>query len=149
MKKYLIPVLLILSLLTACAPKENAAEEWKCTVTIDCLPLQDTPELVSEKTRVLIPEDYIFVKKEVTFLEGSSAYDVLIRVMQGEKLHYEADSTNYIFAISNIYSGDCGEMSGWLYEVNGESPMVGAADYKLQDGDALRIYYTAAMLWSD
>ena len=149
MKKFLLPLLLIVCLLAACAPKESPAAELTATVTIDCLPLLDSPELVSEKTLPLIPDNHIFSEKEISFSQGTSAYDVLIRVMQEDKLHYEADSSKYIFAIGNIYSGDCGSMSGWLYEVNGESPMVGAKDYVLSDGDHVRMYYTAEMVWDD
>ena len=66
---------------------------------------------------------------------------MLIRTLQKEKLQYEKDATNYIFAVGGLYSGDCGELSGWLYTVNGESPTVGLADYALKDGDTVRFYF--------
>ena len=48
----------------------------------------------------------------------------------------------YIEGINNIYEFDCGELSGWLYKVNNESPGVGCSLYKLKDGDVVEWIYT-------
>ena len=50
--------------------------------------------------------------------------------------------TAYIEGINNIYEFSCGELSGWMYCVNGEYPNVGCSDYKIKDGDNIEWYYT-------
>ena len=37
---------------------------------------------------------------------------------------------------------DYGEMSGWMYRVNGEFPDVGCGAYQLRDGDVIEWLYT-------
>lgn len=140
MKKYIIPLLLVLCLLCSCAPKETGGE-LKVKLTVDVLDAMRTPDLIPEEKQAILPENGILLEKEVSFSEGENAYDVVLRTLQKEKLHYEADSTKYFLGIGNLYAGDCGELSGWLYSVNGESPTVGASQYILQDGDVLRFYY--------
>ena len=140
MKKFLIPLLLVLCLLTACAPKESGGS-IPAHVTVDVLDAQKTPELIPAEKAALMPENGILLDKDVTFTPGESAYRLMVRTLKTEKLHFEADNSNYLKAIGNLYAGDCGEMSGWLYSVNGEVPTVSAADYILQEGDVLRFYY--------
>ena len=140
MKKIIIPLLLILCLLCACGPKESGGR-FPVHVTVDVLEAQKTPELIPAEKAAILPQDGILLDKEVTFTPGESAYAVMLRTLQKEKIHFEADPSQYFKAIGNLYAGDCGDMSGWIYSVNGESPLVGAADYVLQDGDNLRFYY--------
>ena len=140
MKKFLIPLLLILCLLCACGPKESGGS-FPVHVTVDVLEAQKTPELIPAEKAAILPQDGILLDKEVTFTPGESAYAVMLRTLQKEKIHFEADPSQYFKAIGNLYAGDCGDMSGWIYSVNGESPLVGAADYVLHDGDTLRFYY--------
>ena len=140
MKQYIIPLLLIVCLLCACAPK-NEVPTMTATITVDVLPALETPELIPEEKLSLIPDGGVLLQKEITFTEGETAYDAALRTLQSEKLHYEADATKYFLAIGNLYAGDCGELSGWLYTVNGESPTVGASQYTLKDGDSIRFYY--------
>lgn len=140
MKKYIIPLLLVLCLLCSCAPKKSGGE-LNVKLTVDVLDAMRTPDLIPEEKQAILPESGILLEKEISFSEGENAYDVVLRTLQSEKLHYEADSTKYFLGIGNLYAGDCGELSGWLYSVNGESPTVGASQYILQDGDVLRFYY--------
>ena len=44
--------------------------------------------------------------------------------------------------IHNLYEFDCGELSGWMYNVNGWFPNYGCSRYALQDGDVIRWRYT-------
>ena len=43
----------------------------------------------------------------------------------------------YVKGIAQIYSGDCGDMSGWMYTVNGEFAEVGCDAYSVQEGDEI------------
>ena len=48
----------------------------------------------------------------------------------------------YIHGIGNIYEFDFGELSGWLYSVNGETFSVGVDQYALTPGDQVELRYT-------
>ena len=48
----------------------------------------------------------------------------------------------YIEGIANLYEFDCGELSGWMYRVNGWFPNYGCSRYVLQDGDTVEWLYT-------
>ena len=48
----------------------------------------------------------------------------------------------YIAGINYLYEFEYGDLSGWIYHVNGVSPSVGCADYILKDGDAIEWLYT-------
>ncbi len=138
MKKIFVLFLVLSCLLCACG-KPQSSGELSCTVTADVL--DALASLPSGEPSPLPVENGILLQKEVSFSAGESAYDVMLRTLQEEKIHYEVDTTKYFLGIGNIYAGDCGDMSGWLYSVNGESPTVGASQYTLQDGDELRFYY--------
>ena len=47
----------------------------------------------------------------------------------------------YIESIGNLYEFDCGEVSGWMYKVNGTVPMISCGKYKMDNGDNLVFYY--------
>ena len=42
----------------------------------------------------------------------------------------------------DILEKDFGDLSGWMYNVNGESAPVGASSMKLKAGDFVEWYYT-------
>ena len=48
----------------------------------------------------------------------------------------------YISGINYLYEFDFGDLSGWVYHVNGVSPSVGCGEYKLSDGDRIEWLYT-------
>ena len=47
----------------------------------------------------------------------------------------------YIEGIGNLYEFDVGELSGWMYSVNGSAPNVSCGKYVLKDGDTVSWYY--------
>ena len=140
MKFRIFAVIFALFLLVGCSVK-HVDRTLTCHMTVDCTDVLAHPDKLKAEKVDILPKDGIFVEKNAPFAEGETAYTVLTRVLQKEKMQYEKDATNYIFAIGGLYSGDCGEMSGWLYTVNGESPTVGLADYVLKDGDSVRFYF--------
>jgi hypothetical protein len=100
-----------------------------------------------DKLEVLPPDGIIYETKEVTFYEGESVFDVLLREMKKNKIQMEFEMTpvynsNYIEGINNIYEFDCGELSGWMYRVNGWFPNYGCSRYMLKDGDVIEWIYT-------
>jgi len=47
----------------------------------------------------------------------------------------------YVAAVDGLREKQYGPTSGWCYRVNGEVPLVGAADYRLRPGDAVVWFY--------
>ena len=87
---------------------------------------------------VILPET------EIGINSGDTVYDVLERA--GKKFGISFDTKGapsvYVSGISNIYEFDFGDLSGWLYYVNGESPSLSCAEYILSDGDSIEWRYT-------
>ena len=48
----------------------------------------------------------------------------------------------YVEGIGNLYEFDAGELSGWMYRVNGEFPNFGCSKYILKNGDKVEFVYT-------
>ena len=119
-----------------------------CTITIKCDTILNNMEFLDEAKHLLIPPDgIILAEKEVTFSEGESVFDVLLRETRNNRIHMEFvkspiyDSA-YIEGIHNLYEFDCGELSGWMYSVNGWFPNYGCSKYILKDGDQIEWVYT-------
>ena len=112
-----------------------------CNLEVECISvLENKADLKAEKEEI-IPKDGYFIKsQDVYFSEGESVMDLLMREMREEKIPLEK-SGNYVSGINNLYAGDCGEMSGWVYMVNGESPTVDMANYKLKEGDKILVKF--------
>ena len=51
----------------------------------------------------------------------------------------------YVAGIQYLYEFDFGDLSGWVYHVNGVSPDVGCGAYALADGDRIEWLYTRAL----
>ena len=84
---------------------------------------------------------------QAEFLEGESVYDVLKRVCTYSGIHLSYDWTveyggYYIEGINHLYEFDCGNGSGWMYQVNGWYPNYGCSNYILKDGDIIIWNYT-------
>ena len=105
---------------------------------VECSKIFDNQDKLDKAVKDYIPKDGIILKKkEVSFNEGENVYDVLKRELKNENILMEASFTTgtaYIEGINNIYEFSCGELSGWMYCVNGEYPNVGCSDYKIKDG---------------
>lgn len=119
-----------------------------CTLTVRCdTILQNIAWLEKEKVDIVPKDGVIFAEKEVTFYEGESVFNVLLREMKKNKIHLEFVNTPiynsaYIEGIANLYEFDCGELSGWVYKVNDWFPNYGASRYMLKQGDKIEWLYT-------
>ena len=56
-----------------------------------------------------------------------------------------SESMAYIAGIGQIGEFDFGDLSGWLYFVNDESPSVGCQDYELAPGDKIEWLYSCEL----
>lgn len=128
--------------------KVDKDKKLKCTLSVVCKTILDNMDDLKEEKKELIPEDGVIYKaQEVTFYEGESVFNILLREMKKNKIHMEFEMTpifnsNYIEGIANLYEMDCGELSGWMYKVNGWFPNYGSSRYKLSDGDVVEWIYT-------
>ena len=104
-------------------------------------------ELKDEK---YIPRDgMILEKSEYVLRKNDTAFDVLKRATRHNQIHldFQGASENsfnsaYIKGINHLYEFSCGNLSGWMYEVNGEFPDYGISRYNIEDGDELALRYT-------
>ena len=119
-----------------------------CTISIRCDTILENMNSLDEAKHSLIPPDgIILAKKEVTFNKGESVFDVLLRETRNNKIHMEyvkspVYNSAYIEGIHNLYEFDCGDLSGWMYSVNGWFPNYGCSSYMLNDGDDIEWVYT-------
>lgn len=121
---------------------------YTCTLSISCSTILDNMDLCDPDKVDLVPEDgWILRPLVVTFYEGESVFNVLQRVCKQQKIHMEFENTPiynsaYIEGIHNLYEFDVGELSGWMYQVNGWFPNYGCSRYQLCDGDVIEWVYT-------
>ncbi|MBE6877227.1 MAG: DUF4430 domain-containing protein [Ruminococcus sp.] len=115
--------------------KENAV--GSVTITIRC----DT--LAGKFTSEYIPEDGIILDTvEIPIQEGDTVYQILTETAQAYGIQVEHGSNYYISGIQYLYEMQYGDLSGWMYRVNGELPSVGCGEYLLHDGDIIEWLYT-------
>lgn len=123
-------------------------KELTCTLSVRCdTILKNIAWLTPEKVDIVPKDGIIFPEKEVVFYEGESVFNLLLREMKKNKIHMEFENTPiynsaYIEGIANIYEFDCGELSGWMYKVNGWFPNYGCSRYRLKAGDKVEWVYT-------
>lgn len=127
---------------------EISDKEFTCTISVRCDTILDNMERLDAEKRALIPEDgIVFAEKTVSFYEGESVFNLLLREMKRNRIHMEFENTpiyksSYIEGIANIYEFDCGELSGWMYKVNGYFPNYGCSGHLLKAGDKVEWIYT-------
>ena len=123
-------------------------KQCTCTMSISCAAVNDNIGWLDPEKKELVPSDGCLLKPTtVTFYEGESVFNVLQRVCKQQGIHMEFKNTPihnsaYIEGIGNLYEFDCGELSGWMYKVNGWFPNYGCSRYQLHDGDTIAWAYT-------
>ncbi len=123
-------------------------KELTCTLSVRCdIILENIAWLDKEKVYLVPKDGVIFAEKTVTFYEGESVFNLLLREMKRNKIHMEFENvpiynSAYIEGIANLYEFDCGELSGWMYKVNGWFPNYGCSRYQLKAGDKVEFVYT-------
>ena len=127
---------------------EITDEAHTCTISISCAAILENMDLCDPEKRELVPEDgWVLQPTEVTFYEGESVFHVLKRICKQNGIHLEFENTPiynsaYIEGIHNLYEFDVGELSGWMYSVNGWYPNYGCSRYAVQDGDMIEWCFT-------
>lgn len=119
-----------------------------CTLSISCSTiLNNMNNLTPGKSGFVPSNGWILSPTEATFTTGETVHDVLKRVCQQNSIHMESSFTPaynsaYVEGINQLYEFDCGELSGWMYNVNGWFPNYGCSQYTLKNGDVINWVYT-------
>ena len=77
-----------------------------------------------------------------TFNEGATAYDALCALGLSVNANGSSYGT-YVSAIGGLAEKQYGGTSGWMYSVNGTTPMTACGNYVLSNGDNVVWYYVA------
>lgn len=126
--------------------KEDRLETCSLSIRCDTI-LQNMDLFDMDKIDVLPVDGVILPTTQVSFHPGESVFDVLGRETKARKIHMEANFTPaynsaYVMGIHNLYEFDCGELSGWMYKVNGWFPNYGCSRYQVKPGDQIEWVYT-------
>ena len=117
----LVTVLMVVFAMASCKKKE---EGIKTTVSIDVSKIFDHEADLNKDKADFVPEDGMILKK-VTVVIGkdSNALDQLREACEDNDVQIEVSESQYgkfVDGLGQIYSGDCGEWSGWMFKVNGK-----------------------------
>ena len=119
-----------------------------CSLSVRCdTVLLNMDKLKKGKESIIPADGIIFSNPKAEFYQDETVFNLLARELKKNKIHIEYEFTPafnsaYIEGIGNLYEFDCGDLSGWLYKVNGESPGCGCSQYKLKDGDVVEFVYS-------
>ena len=122
--------------------------EHTCTISIECSTILNNQGDLNKAKSDFVPSDGVIMASEtVEYQPGETVYDVLYRITKSKGIHMEASytpaySSYYVEGINQLYEFDCGELSGWMYSVNGWFPNYGCSKYEVSDGDMIEWRYT-------
>ncbi len=136
---------------TPAAEKEDDNEEYiTCKIAIDCTVLLDNMDKLNAAVHKYVPSDGMILKQcSIKVKKGESAYDALVKACKAYNIVYDAEYTkmysgSYVKGIGYLYEKMAGDMSGWLYLVNGKVAGVGASKYELKEADSITWLYTCS-----
>lgn len=127
---------------TGTVTKENAVGKVSMTIRCDTIADRQDSEYAEH-----IPEDGVILETtDFEFVEGDSVYTILTDAAR--TFGIQTDSRGgftgmvYVAGINYLYEFQFGDLSGWIYHVNGVAPSVGCGEYIVQDGDRIEWLYT-------
>lgn len=140
----------LLDIKTADEYYAQSQPEGDITVTVlaECSAALDNMGSIDERvnTADVIPADGVVIAYcEVPLPEGATAFEALTLAARQQQVRVDGSGTVYgvyVSAIGHIAEFGFGDMSGWLYSVNGEYPEASCGEYRLHDGDAVEFHYT-------
>lgn len=140
-------------LLDISTPEEYYARSgvgnMRVVVSADCTAVLDRMDSIDRSVNPpeIIPENGdVIPQVEVMLPEGASAFDALIAAAREHKIRVDYNGSGwgtYVKGVGGIYEFGFGELSGWMYRVNGEFPEMSVSDYILHEGDVVEFLYTA------
>ena len=125
-----------------------SGKTYTCTISISCSTILKNMDNLTDGKEEFVPKNgWILKKTKVKFNKGDSVHDVLQKICRDKGIHMEsrytpAYNSAYVEGINQLYEFDCGELSGWMFNVNGWFPNYGCSKYKVSDGDEINWVYT-------
>lgn len=165
MKKDLIALVVIIALiaLVASGTKVQSVDDYylthidditedseTVTISIRCDTVLDNWDKLDDslKSDKYVPADGVILPTfRAVLRKGDTVYDIFSRVTRYNKIVTDCVytvnySSVYVKGINHLYEFSCGELSGWMYKVNGVFPGYGCSKYVLKDGDVIEWVYT-------
>ena len=94
--------------------------------------------------------DAQWVSGDYTITKGQSALDALQKALKANGITCQTKDSQYGTYVRSLTRNgetlgelDQGPNSGWMYQINGKTPMVGIDAYGMEGGDKLLFYYVA------
>ncbi len=147
--KILLIIFIVLAILLGAYFVLNSNENktdapYTCSLTVACDAILENMDAFPGEKYELVLDPTIYKSETVGFYEGETVYDVLERELKNARIHMDVvrGTTVYVKGIKNIYEGDCGSLSGWLFLVNGEYATADAGSTILKENDAISFVYT-------
>ena len=131
----------------ALRPKEPKPVTVTLEIRCDTLS-SDMSKLENPAIEDYIPEDgTILAKSTYKGTTDNTVFDALNTLCRNNDIQLEFSYTPiyesyYIEGINYLYEFDGGNLSGWMYKVNGWFPNYGCSSYYLSDGDVIEWVYT-------
>ena len=128
-------------------PEPDRQYDFYCYFEIEC-GRAVSYEGLNPLLRNTLPKDGVILKKcQVGVYSGETVFDILKRVCREYKISLEYSSATglgsaYIEGIADLYEFDCGNLSGWIYLVNGNKENVGCSNSIVKKDDFIRWRYT-------
>lgn len=158
-KKALIPAAALLAalaggvwLLDIRTPEEYYSESGggpvRVTVLAECSTVLSHMDIIDPAVNPpeVVPEDGVIIARcEVSLPEGATAFDALAAAARKQRVRVDYTGSaygTYVRGIGYVSEFGFGELSGWMYTVNGEFPDVSVSDRVLESGDAVEFRYT-------
>ncbi|MBO4324320.1 MAG: DUF4430 domain-containing protein [Lachnospiraceae bacterium] len=92
------------------------------------------------------PKDSVILPvTEVKIADGDTAFDVIVRAAKEHRIAMDYTGSGgsvYVKGIAGLYEFAYGNMSGWIYLVNGEIMAVGCGQAEVKPGDEISFQYT-------
>lgn len=158
-KKALIPAAALLAalaggvwLLDIRTPEEYYSESGggpvRVTVLAECSTVLSHMDIIDPAVNPpeVVPEDGVIIARcEVSLPEGATAFDALAAAARKQRVRVDYTGSaygTYVRGIGYVSEFGFGELSGWMYTVNGEFPDVSVSDRVLESGDMVEFRYT-------
>lgn len=123
---------------TSPSPKKNTKSY--CIIEIRCDTILNNMDRLPKGKEKYIPKNGVILPPtKVEVKEGESVFDILKRVTRskGIQMEFRNDplySGAYVEGINHLYEFDGGELSGWMYKVDGWFPEYGCSQYFVNSG---------------
>ena len=122
--------------------KEKKKPVGTVTMEIRC-------DTIAGKSEHIPVDGVILPPTAFDFEAGETVFDILTEAAQTYGIQVEnkgsaggAHGMVYISGINYIYEYDFGDLSGWVYHVNGITPSRSCGEYVLSNGDSIEWLYT-------